>query len=250
MRILLDFFKCVFVICILLIMSVSIYSCDSESDPLLIDELDEEYQLYDFYVDECGNEGIVVYILKGSPLIDYPNGYKYIIVLSSDEGFEPWGPMGEIILKKDSASKSEFDQPSTGMVMLQSMNARGLSRYPAQNWCFQKNKSKEVCASSWRLPSLYELTLIFGISGNNLEKINRALKVTGGTLLDDSHYYWTCMEDFEGYVTLDDLDLDYDQANRAILTTPHHSTSGNKDRWLKKIPYHVRAIKYIYYYDY
>ena len=58
MRILLDFFKCVFVICILLIMSVSIYSCDSESDPLLIDELDEEYQLYDYYVDECGNEGM------------------------------------------------------------------------------------------------------------------------------------------------------------------------------------------------
>ena len=228
---------------------LSMISCDKESEALLVEELDEEYQLYDYYIDENGNEGIVAYILKESSISKYPKGYKYRIVISSDESLEPWGPMGEIVMKKDSASSSEFRQPTAGITMLQSMNSRGMERYPAQNWCFKKNNSNEISASSWHLPSYYELQQIFGSSGKNLSALNHALQVTGGKQIDNSQLYWTCMEDYDGYISVSDLKLDYDQANRAILTSPHISTYANKDRWLKKNKYYVRAIKYIYYYN-
>lgn len=234
----------------LLLMCSCLCSCDKESDALLVDELDEEYQLYDYYVDKYGNEGIVVYKLNGASSSKYPKGYKYIIVMSSDESIQPWGPMDEIILKKDSALTSEFRHPSIGITMLQSMYSKGIDRYPAQQWCFEKNHSSEIAASSWRLPSYYEMTQILGTSGKNVANINHALINTGGTLLDDSHFYWTCMEDYENYISVKGVTSDYDQANRAVLTSPHISTWGNKDRWLKKNHYYVRAIKYIYYYDY
>ena len=229
---------------------LSMISCDKESEALLVEELDEEYQLYDYYIDKNGNEGIVAYILKESSISKYPKGYKYMIVISSDESLEPWGPMGEIVMKKDSASSSEFRQPTAGITMLQSMNSRGMERFPAQNWCFKKNISNEISASSWHLPSYYELQQIFGSSGKNLSALNHALQVTGGKQIDNSQLYWTCMEDYDGYISVSDLKLDYDQANRAILTSPHISTYANKDRWLKKNKYYVRAIKYIYYYNY
>lgn len=235
---------------LLLLMSSCLCSCEKESDALLVDELDEEYQLYDYYVDKYGKEGVVVYKLNGSASSNYPKGYKYIIVMSSDESLQPWGPMGEVVLKKDSTSTTEFTRPTIGITMLQSMSSKGIDRYPAQQWCFEKNHSSEIGASSWRLPSYYEMKQIFGTSGKNVANINRALVNTGGTQLDDSHFYWTCMEDYEDYITVDGVNSDYDQANRAVLTSPHNSTWGNKDRWLKKNRYYVRAIKYIYYYDY
>lgn len=243
MRLLLNKYSSLFFV----LLCLSLISCDKESDALLVDELDEEYQLYDYYIDKNGNEGIVAYILNGN---SYPEGYRYMIVMSSDESLEPWGPMGEIVMKKDSASTSEFTRPTAGIIMLQSMYAKGIDRYPAQQWCFEKNHSSEIGASSWRLPSSYETRLILGKSGKNVANINRALANTGGTMLDDSHLYWTCMEDYENYITINGLTSDYDQANRAVLTSPHIETWGNKDRWLKKNHYYVRAIKYIYYYDY
>lgn len=225
-------------------------SCeDLESDPLLVNEMDEEYQLYDYYIDKEGNEGIVACIGKGNALLNYPKGYEYMIIISSDESLQSWGPMGEILMQKDSASTWEFRRPTAGITMLQSMNSRGMNRYPAQNWCFSKNKSREISSSSWHLPTFYELLQIFGSKGSNISKLNHALQLMGGKLIDDSKFYWTCMEDYEGYITVDDLELDYDQANRAVLTSPLISTSSNKDRWLKKNKYYVRAIKYIYYYE-
>lgn len=235
---------------VFILMCICLLSCDKESDALIVNELDEEYQLYDYYVDENGNEGLVARIFKGSSVSKYPKGYKYMIVLSLDESIEPWGPMGEVVMKKDSVSKAELRQSTAGIMMLQSMCSRGIDRYPAQNWCFSKNRSKEISASSWRLPSYAELMEIFGTSGANVSRINQAIRDYGGTILDDSRFYWTCMEDYEGYITVSGVESDYDQANRAILTSPHNSTSGNKDRWLKKNNYYVRAIKYIYYYDY
>ena len=231
MRILLNIYSKLFfvLICIFLI------SCDKESEALLVDELDEEYQLYDYYIDENGNEGIVAYIrnYEGSSS-RYPKGYKYMIVISSNESLEPWGPMGETIVNGTYGYDSE---QTAGITMLQCMNSRGLNRYPAQNWCFSKNRSTEISSSSWRLPTNNELLQIFGSNGKNISNLNHALQITGGELIDDTQFYWTCMED-------------YNQADRAILTSPHiSSTSENKDRWLKKNKYYVRAIKYIYYYD-
>lgn len=236
------------IICILF--SICLSSCDKESDALLVDVLDEEYQLYDYYIDEYGNEGVVAYIQNGSSISNYPKGYKCVVVLSLDESIEPWGPMGEILMKKDSLSGSELKQRTAGIMMLQSMSSKGIEKYPAQNWCFNKNHSKVIAASSWRLPSYYELQLIFGSSGKNVSAINKYIHNYGGSIIDDSHFYWTCIEDYEGYITINGVTSDYDQANRAVLTSTHNSTWGNKDRWLKKNKYYVRAIKYIYYYDY
>lgn len=250
MRLLLDKYSRILSMCLSFwLVCPSLISCDKESDALILDELDEEYRLYDYYVDEKGNEGIVAYIQNGSSISKYPRGYKCMVVISSDESLESWGPMGEIIMKKDSASRLELSQPTAGIIMLQSMSSRGMNRYPAQNWCFKKNGSREISSGSWRLPTSHELLLVFGSNGNNVKKLNQALKLTGGKLVDDSQLYWTCIEDYDGYITVDDLKLDYDQANRAILTTPLHSTFSDKDRWLKKNKYYVRAIKYIYYYD-
>ena len=245
MRVLLIKHSRLFFVLILL----SLISCDKESDGLLVDELDEEYRLFDYYIDKDGNEGIVAYVQYGVTSAMNPKGYKCMIVISAEEGFEPWGPMGEIVMKKDSASILEFQKPSAGIAMLQSMNSLGMSRYPAQNWCFSKNKDRWISSSSWRLPTYYELRQIFGSTGENVSNLNHALLVTGGELIDDTHFYWTCIEDYDGYIVVGDLNLDYDQANRAILSSPHNSASGDKDRWLKKNKYYVRAIKYIYYYD-
>ena len=225
------------------------FSCEKESNSVFVDELDEEYQLYDYYVDECGNEGVVAYIRNSSSIIEYPKGYKYIIVLSLDESFEPWGPMGEIVMKKDSVSSSDLRQSTSGIIMLQCMNSRGIERYPAQCWCFNKNQSKEIGTSSWRLPNINELRQIFGTIGKNVPYLNQAIKSYGGTLIDDNRSYWTCIENY-GYTTYSEQDSDYDQANRAITISPHASTSEDKDIRLKKNSYYVRAIRYIYYYDY
>ena len=129
------------------------------------------------------------------------------------------------------------------------MNSRGIERYPAQCWCFNKNQSKEIGTSSWRLPNINELRQIFGTIGKNVPYLNQAIKSYGGTLIDDNRSYWTCIENY-GYTTYSEQDSDYDQANRAITISPHASTSEDKDIRLKKNSYYVRAIRYIYYYDY
>lgn len=232
------FFSCIF-----------FFSCEKESGPVFVDELDEEYQLYDYYVDKYGNEGVVAYIHNRSSIIEYPKGYKYIIVLSLDESFKPWGPMGEIVMKKDSVSSSDLRQSTSGIIMLQCMNSRGIERYPAQCWCFNKNQSKEIGTSSWRLPNINELRQIFGTIGKDVANLNLAIKNYGGTLIKDANYYWTCIENY-GYVTDSEYDSSYDQANRAIAISPHPSISEDRDTRLKKNNYYVRAIKYIYYYDY
>lgn len=235
---------------LLFLMYLCFFSCDHESDALLIDVLDEEYQLYDYYIDEDGNEGIVSYVQKSTSISKYPKGYKYMIVLSLDESLEAWGAMGETVMKIDSLSDSELRKSTAGLMMLQCMYSRGIERYPAQKWCFMKNNSSEIFGSSWRLPTYYELLQIFGTSGKNVSILNQEIKNYGGTIIDNSHFYWTCIEDYKDYISVDNLELDYDQANRAILTSSQISTFSDKDRWLKKNHYFVRAIKYIYYYDY
>ena len=64
---------------------------------------------------------------------------------------------------------------------------------------------------------------------------------------EESNYYWTCTEDIENYVSMNDSIDDFDKENRAIPITFRFSSYINKDYWLKKNKYHVRAIKYVYY---
>lgn len=233
----------------LFIFTLTFIACDDESKALILDELDEEYELYDYYIDQHGNEGIVAYKL-GSNSSSYPKGYKYLIVLSTDEDFLPWGPMNECVMKKDTFLNYELNQEELGIGMLQNMCSGGINRYPAQKWCFQKNHKSDIYTGSWRLPSYYELYKIFGSKGMNVSKLNKALHSVGGTILDNDNFYWTSTEDFENYITINGEVTDYDQANRAVIASPSMTTTSVKDRWIKKNKYKVRAIKYIYYYDY
>ena len=211
-------------------------ACDAEPDALFTDDTTETPVLYDYYIDEYGNEGVVVYNMDKTS--------KYAIVMSLDESLQSWGPMGEMVYGVDSIRSTLLSNHSYGVAMHQAMKARGINRYPAQAWCDQKNGGEKYArAGSWRLPSYYEWGLII----NRLSKINTAMTEMGGTPLDDSHHYWVCDEDYVGRIKINGTTSDYDCENRAVVTSPTKSTYGNKDRWLKKNKYYVRAIKYIYY---
>lgn len=219
-------------------LSLLIASCSFEADEVFTDERMEEYELYDYYVDQYGNEGIIAYISSNK---------ECVIALSLDESLQYWGPTGEEIYK-GSTKRIEIASVKFGVAMHQAMMSMGIERFPAQNWCNQKNISEQYPrAGSWRLPSRYDFSLIFGTEGQRLERVNAALKSANGTPLEKEEMYWTCTEDIDGYITFNDVIPDYDQANRAVTCSPLNTTNYNKDRWIKKNQYLVRAIKYVYY---
>jgi hypothetical protein len=227
---------------ILFALSVSFVSCDHESEGIYTDDTTEPVLLYDYYVDEYGNEGVVVFMSASSR--------TYYIVLSSDESFQSWGPMGEQIYAVDSVRKSNLSTASYGVAMHQTMKARRINRYPAQAWCDMKNQKEDYSrGGSWRLPTHYEWTLILGAKGAKVNNINTAMLNIGGTPLNEDFKYWCCDEDYEGHIKITDVTSDYDSQNRAVITSPLRTTFSTKERWLKKNKYYVRAIKYIYYED-
>lgn len=211
-----------------------ILSCDRESSAEILNILDEEYELYDYYVDNNGKEGIVAYIGNITLNKDkYPKDFKYVIVVSSDETVLPWGPMGELVVDMDSVSNIGLvNKPEIGLFMLQAMCFRDIKKYPAQNWCNNKNINSTINATSWRLPSWYEISHVF----KDINKLNEALINIGGTLVDETNVYWTCQE-------INDNDL-----NRGLAYSLDSSQRQDFDD-LKKNYNHVRAIKYLYYYE-
>ena len=215
-------------------------SCDYEAESVCIDDTTEEYQLYDYYIDQYGNEGVVAYILK--------SGSKKQIVISADETCLPWGPTGEQIYELDSVPQTILTNPSYGIAMLQTMKARGIERFPAQAWCDQKNHGERYPqGGSWHLPTYWELVLIFGEKGARVSSLNKALQSVGGTVLSLDNMYWSCTEDYKGYVTITNVISDYDSENRSVITSPARTTYSTKERWMKKYSHYVRAIKYVYY---
>ena len=207
-------------------LSLLFASCSFEPDEVFTDERLEEYEMYDYYVDQYGNEGIIAYVSSDK---------KCVIALSLDESLQSWGPTGEEIYK-GSTERRDIHSVKFGVAMHQAMMSMGIERseqYPR--------------AGSWRLPSRYDFSLIFGTEGLRLERVNAALKSANGTPLEKEEMYWTCNEDIDGYITFNDVIPDYDQANRAVICSPLNTTNYNKDRWIKKNQYLVRAIKYVYY---
>lgn len=230
---------------LLFILCIVFSSCSFESEGVFTDDTTEEYKLYDYYVDSYGNEGIVAYIHHQSTM----SKRKYIIVISADESYQSWGPMGERVYKSDSVSRSVCNASEFGIAVLQSMCSIGIERYPAQFWCYSKNQQEVYPrAGSWRLPSESEFKLIS--SSFKVESLNSALKGIGGTPILTDQMYWTCTEDFDNYIIINGNTSDYDSKNRAVIISPTINTYfnySNKERWLKKNKYYVRAIKYIYY---
>lgn len=225
---------------------LALQACRAESfksDDVIINEVGEDCALYDRYIDQYGNEGIVAFV-GGEDFWE-----DCIIVVSLDEGYESWGPLDETVYKVDEISFDTITNyyilyyPVFGLMMQQSMKSMGIERFPAQQWCDRKNQGDPYPnAASWRLPSYYEAQLIF-----SSPELNDALIKAGGTPIDNNHFYWTCAEDIEGYVNPVGVTPDYDQENRAILLTPLNTSFSDKDHWLKTNKHHVRAIKYVYY---
>ena len=220
----------------LLLSMVALAACDFESDTPILSP-DKEYKLYDFYEDEYGNRGVVAYVLEDS----------YTVVISCDETEAAWGPMGEQVYNGDTISDNIINMKSFGLAMLQSMKARGIEKYPAQAWCDHKNAPNSYPnVSSWRLPSHSEMSMFFH-TDIQLNRLNNYIARYGGDIIQKDEMYWTCVEDFDGYLTINNQTSDYDKENRAIVRTPLNKVYSNKDRWIKKNIYRVRAIKYIYY---
>lgn len=231
-------------VCRLFIIMFALSSCNFESEGVFTDDTTEEYQLYDYYVDEYGNEGVVAYI--SGQKVSWSN--KYILVVSSDEAYLPWGIMGENIYKSDTITDMGFRDPSFGIAMHQLMKSYEIGKFPAQAWCDAKNNDEKYPrAGSWHLPSYYEYQLIFGSTGARVSSLNKALSNIGGTPFNAANMYWTCVEDFDDYIHIKNAESDYDKENRAVIASPANSICSDKDRWLKKNRYYVRAIKYVYY---
>ena len=218
-----------------ILLSLIITSCSIDYKGVFTDDRLEEYELYDYYVDQYGNEGIIAHVSD-----------KCVIAISLDESLQYWGPTGEEVYNGSTKSQ-DITTIEFGVAMHQTMMLMGIERFPAQNWCNQKNRHEESPrAGSWRLPSRYDFLFIYG-TDKKIAALNEALVRANGTPLEIEGMYWTCVEDIEGYITFDDEVPDYDQANRAVLCSPTNTTYYNKDRWIKKNLYNVRAIKYVYY---
>ena len=240
-----------FYLFILLATLVALAACEDESGKEIYnDTKGEEYRLGDYYVDDLGNEGIVVYYNKYTP--------KIIMVMSLDEACLPWGPMDHAIFQSDSVKARTLDNPSFGLSVLQSMQESGIEHYPAMAWCDKKNGgARWAGAGSWRLPTRYELSLVFGqetVGGrSSVSGWNEILASVDGMSLGANHYYWTCQEDLVDNRLSDGSSADgygYDRKNRAIPVNVYGESPADKDLWLKKNSYYVRAIKYIYFYNF
>lgn len=203
----------------------------------IVDERGDNLELYDYYVDEYGNEGIVVYI----NLLE-----TRVLVLSSDEQELPWGQPGQLLFDSLTSISSESNN---GLLMLNIMYNHGIDHYPAQSWCMSKNNGGFPYTGSWRLPSHYEWKNFVCRSENVVNQINKSLARIGGVPLDKNDYYWTCTEDYENYWKFSVSETDYDPVNCAINESPLIRALVNKENWHKQRTHKVRAIKYVYYKD-
>ena len=200
------------------------------------------YRLFDRYVDKHGNRGVVV----------YANQNECIIVLSDDETLAPWGIMGETVMPIDSVRHS-FSRTNTryGIGMFMRMKELGIEKFPAQEWCDNKNCGDEVYMGSWHLPTAGEIMSL--TKNGQLENLNKRLNLYRKTPLSTDEAYWTCVEDIKGsssgLTNIDNVvgDLIYDSDNRAVPLFLPSSIRVSKSNWQKKEKHRVRAIKYIYY---
>ena len=217
-------------------------ACNHETEDFVFDESTENYQMYDYYIDKYGNEGIVVY--SGY----YGEGYL-LMVISADESYQSWGPMGMDLYPYDTITKNYINEPYFGIAMLQSMKSIGINAFHAQAWCDSKNKGDQhPYGGSWHLPTYRDIELCLKTE-SRINWINQALMDIGATPISVDSMYWTCVEDFPNYVVLnsDTNGVNFDPSNRAVATTPTLRFYVDRDRWLKQNKHHVRAIKYVYY---
>lgn len=149
----------------------------------------KEYELYDYYIDKNGEEGIVIYIDSGKNETDI----DYILVMSLDETECIWSKTGVSIANNDKSIKDYYE---VGLFLNQRAYYLGLEKFPAFKWCIDKNRSKKYPdINSWVLPSLYHHSKhIPSLLRENQELINHHIENYGGIPLDPEAYYWVADE--------------------------------------------------------
>lgn len=236
-------------ILLLIALVISLLSCDTEIELSFDLTEGKDYNLFDYYEDPYGNQGIVIAVAY-TTYSDQPNeqDLKYIIVMSLDESYDYWGPIKQQIYRKDSISTNIPNQPAYGVAMLQTMCAIGIDYFPAQAWCYEKNKQEIYPhAGSWRLPSTDEIYTFSQKSSSHLIALNKQILKYRGVPLKSNEMYWTCTEDYENYVHFNYSEAHYNASDRAIACTPIYNSIEGKKYWNKSEKHYVRAIKYIYY---
>lgn len=242
-------------ITIIIIASILAAACTKHGKEGVSDNDMREYELYDYYVDQYGNEGIV------AAKYDYRDGdsfLKYTIVLSLDETITTWGPMGTIVYDVNENFNEDYPWGNKfGLDMNRRVETFGKEKFPAFEWCMAKNHNeKYIHSSSWMLPACGELDYDIFQEGNALDMLNEKIVAYGGTPITTADgespcYYWTCVEDIKDVFVFADeqvqAESDYDPARRAIPISADGRYPGKKRYWTKDTEYRVRAIKYIYF---
>lgn len=216
-------------------------ACD-ETDPYFDLQNGDNLQLFDYYIDEYGNEGVVMYVRNAST---WYQTASYKMVISLDEGYDSWGPVELLVYKCDSVRYSDVILKDYGVAMHQLMHHIGIEKFPAQAWCHKKNvNDKHPWAGSWRLPTISEWMYV----NNHITDLNTALIKYGGKPLNKNQMYWTCLEDYDQVLEINgEVNQTYDPMNNAVALTPTYKVVDGKNKWLKSNKHNVRAIKYIYY---
>lgn len=227
-------------------------SCQKHGKEGISDNDPHDYNLYDYYVDKYGNEGIVAALVSYN---DESFSYRCKIVLSLDETVATWGPMGVTVLSVNDRFNEDYPYgPQFGLQMNRMVESRGSEGFPAFDWCHKKNHGEEYLhSSSWLLPTAAELEEIF-CDGEAIDELNEHITEYGGTPIPTeitlSNCYWSCVEDIEDVLAFRDeiqATCDFDPARRAIAPTIEGKYYIDKTLWHKNNEYRVRAIKYIYF---
>ena len=185
----------------------------------------KEYDLYDYYVDENGEEGIVV---LGS------SKNKYILVMSLDESECIWSKTGVSVANGDTLIRY-YDERA--LLLNQRATHLGLEKFPALKWCIDKNHGKNYPdINSWILPSLYHRSKrITSRIQYNYELINQHIESYRGIPLSQEAYYWLADEPSMIYTSSPVSDTEH-----SLAFTMSGDYIVSKERTCK-----VRAFKYI-----
>lgn len=214
----------------LILLSVLFIVCScSYLNPIELIRNEGEVQLYDYYIDDYGNEGVVVCVTDHE-----------IMVISSDEGLEYWGP-SDLSIMSDNIHYSGV----CSMQTMQNAIVNGIDRFPAFRWCHDKNPNDLLDITGWMLPCERELMWMF--RRTDLSLLNKALVNIGGTPISSGALYWTASEDTDDFDDYDEYGDSYIPEMRAVCITPELDSDYKMIYWIKSQKHKVRAVKYIKY---
>lgn len=190
---------------------------------------EDDIQLYDYYIDDNGNEGVVVYKTE-----------QDILVISIDEGLVSWGPGDLSIMPHGLHSGGKCS-----MKTMQNAIFYGIDRFPAFKWCNAKNPDGQLNVTSWMLPCANEMRYLF--YQVDISYLNKVLMKIGGTPISPGELYWTASEDTYYFDQYDDYGNNYIPEMRAVCMTPELDSDYKIIYWIKSQKHRVRAVKYIKY---